>query len=338
MDESQRGDQRLSSLEGWLAEILPGASAPVPASSDASFRRYFRTECDGTSFILMDAPPAQEDCRPFIAVAAWMEASSLPAPRVLQQDLEQGFLLLDDLGRQTMLDALRQAESEQQSAYYQSALRLLVQLQAADRGAPAELPPYTEALLDREMDLFRDWYLLRLREVPWGPDEEGHWQSLKQYLLEAIAPQPQGVVHRDYHSRNLMLRPDGQLGMLDFQDAVRGSLCYDLISLLRDCYWDLGAQAYSAHKASYLQLAQSAGLLGPEVDLPQLSAWCDPMAVQRHLKAAGIFARLWLRDGKAGYLDDIPRTLGYIRAVCAQAQAPALRWLGQSLDQWQAAA
>ena len=318
-------------MRDWLDGHLRAASPPRPASSDASFRRYFRIDSDGTSYVLMDAPPAQEDCRPFVHVARWLAAQRLPAPRVLAEDLEQGFLLLSDLGAHTMLDVLHAATTPA-AALYDHAQELLIALQGADQRRTLEVPDYTPALLQREMDLFRDWYLRRHCGLDWGAAEEAAWAALCALLQADIAQHPRVLVHRDYHSRNLMHQGAGRVAMLDFQDAVRGSVCYDLISLLRDCYWQLDEAEYRARVEAYFLQAQSMSILPRTLRLPAFRGHCELMAVQRHLKASGIFARLNLRDGKPGYLADIPRTLGYVRAVCARRPEPELAWLGGLLE------
>lgn len=293
----------------WLDAVLPHHGPVTPASSDASFRRYFRVPAGNSSWIVMDAPPAQEDCTSFVAIAAWLAAQGLAAPRVESADREQGFLLLSDLGDTTYLQALNAQTAD---SLYGAAMAALIQMQAAP---PPPLPAFDAALLQREMDLFADWYLAQHCQQPLLGDRRRAWERCCTQLIERALAQPQGFVHRDYHSRNLMVRPGQPPGILDFQDAVRGPVSYDLVSLLRDCYiaWPLAQLA--AWRADYHAQALAAGIAVPALtDFVQDFDW---MGVQRHLKAVGIFARLNHRDGKPAYLADIPRTLNYIRTVAA---------------------
>lgn len=325
----------MQALQRWLHTTLPGAEALTPASSDASFRRYFRTERDGTSVIVMDAPPPQENVQPFVYVAQWLEHAGLPAPRVHAVDIEQGFLLLDDLGATTFLEQVEAVGTDDAArlVLYRDAVDLLVRLQQADRAIPLQVPMYDADLLVREIDLFRDWYVQRLCAAPWRPADERHFAAIKQQLLEAIRAQPQGLVHRDYHSRNLMRRADGSLAMIDFQDAVRGALSYDLISLLRDSYITLTAAEQAQLRDRYLHAARHAGLLPAQTTPASFARDCAVMATQRHLKVVGIFARLWLRDGKDQYLRDIPRTRDALAAAAADVLEPAdAQWLRRHLE------
>lgn len=300
-------DDRLRLLELWLDQVLPDHGPAEPASSDASFRRYFRVFSQDKSWIVMDAPPEREDCRPFLAVCAALLEVGVRVPAVHAQDLAQGFLLLDDLGGQTFLSALPQASADQA---YRRAIDELVRIQAAES---AQLPSYDAALLHREMDLFHDWYLERHRQRELSVQEQADWQQACASLAEAALAQPRVFVHRDYHSRNLMWAEQGALGVLDFQDAVCGPVSYDLVSLLRDCYVQWPLEQVHAWLAYYHEQASAAGIAVPDLD--SFRRDFDWMGVQRHLKAAGIFARLYHRDGKDGYLQDIPRTLGYVRQV-----------------------
>lgn len=296
-------------MQQWLDRVLPGHGPPRPASSDASFRRYFRVDKANRSWIVMDAPPAHEDCTAFIALSAWLVEQNLPAPAVHAQDLEQGFLLLDDLGDTTLLAALSRRDPD---PLYRAAIDSLVRMQIAP--PPAGLPDFDAARLQTEMDLFADWYLERHCGTPLRGDRRRRWQQACDRLIERALAQPQGFVHRDYHSRNLMVGDPP--GILDFQDAVRGPLSYDLVSLLRDCYVRWPEDRVLHWVAYYRERAASAGLsLPPAAEFARDFDW---MGLQRHLKAAGIFARLKHRDGKAAYLDDIPRTLGYVHAVSGQ--------------------
>lgn len=285
-----------------------------PASADASFRRYFRV--DGTSGprIVMDAPPAQEDCRPFVHVAGLLGRAGLHVPQVQAWDEAGGFMLLSDLGSTTYLSQLDPAQplAAGNRRLYGDALDALVRLQSA--AGEGDVPPYGEALLRREMDLFADWYLAR--HVNLQLDEAGR-AALEQALSLIVAnnlAQPRGLVHRDYHSRNLMASEPNP-GILDFQDAVFGPLAYDVVSLLRDAYVEWDEEVQIDYAARYWERARKAGLpvSGDFGDFWRDFEW---MGLQRQLKVLGIFARLAHRDGKRGYLDDIPRVWGYAHRVC----------------------
>ena len=314
-------DARLDLVKQWLRESLDlGEFAIAPASADASFRRYFRVATvSGETFIVMDAPPEKEDCRPFVVVAQAMADFGVHVPRVLELDLERGLMLLDDLGNEQYLQAL---SADNVDHLYGDAIDTLVRLQRRGPVENSPLPPYDRELLMAEMALFSEWLLGRhLGEPALGDGLDEVFQWLADRALE----QPRVWVHRDYHSRNLMVVEQNNPGVLDFQDAVIGPLTYDLVSLLKDCYISWPRPRVVAWVARYFDRARAAGL-GGGVDFEQLLVWFDLMGVQRHLKAAGIFARLNHRDGKPGYLKDIPRTLGYVAEVCAM--QPRLAPLG----------
>ncbi len=301
---------RLEQLEHWLVQTLRLPVERVePASADASFRRYFRVFLeDGSTRVAMDAPPDKEDCGPFVAVAGRMAAAGLHVPQIHAQDLAQGFILLEDLGSRSYLDAL---DADSVDDLYRDAMGALLHLQRA----PVEgLPPYDRSLLEREMALFPDWLLERHLGV--RLDAAGREMLARTFgaLVDNALAQPVVCVHRDYHSRNLMWRTQNNPGVIDFQDAVAGPVTYDLVSLLRDCYIRWPVERVDAWVAGYHGAAVETGLLA-DVEFGRFLEWFDLMGVQRHLKAAGIFARLNHRDGKPGYLGDIPRTLGYIVEV-----------------------
>lgn len=303
--------QRLRQLERWLVH---GCRLPPhtlePASADASFRRYFRiTLADASTLIAMDAPPDREDCRPFVAVAARMAQAGLHVPQIVAQDLEQGFLLLEDLGSRSYLHALN---GQTAAPLYADAMRALLRLQTA--ASAAGLPAYDRPMLVREMQLFPEWLLERHLGIALDEGEQAMLAASFDVLIDNALAQPVVCVHRDYHSRNLMVVDGSNPGVIDFQDAVAGPLTYDLVSLLRDCYVRWPGERVDAWVGDYYHKACDAGLLGT-ADAATFLAWFDLMGVQRHLKAAGIFARLNHRDGKPGYLDDVPRTLGYIVEV-----------------------
>ena len=306
--------ERLAELHNWLHdEAGLDAYAMVPASSDASFRRYFRVSSGEHSYIVMDAPPDKEDCGPFIAVATALGALGLNVPRILEADLKRGFLLLSDLGSVLYLQALDERSVER---LYADALRALSLLQTASV-EDADLPAYDRALLLREMALFRDWYLARHLQVDMSEAISEVLEQTFTLLADEALAQPRVWVHRDYHSRNLMVTDDNNPGILDFQDAVIGPVTYDLASLLRDCYISWPRERVLQWLRDYLARSQADGRLAG-VDQRQFQRWFDLMGVQRHLKATGIFARLNYRDGKPGYLPDIPRTLAYVAEVCAR--------------------
>jgi aminoglycoside/choline kinase family phosphotransferase len=304
--------QRLEQLNHWLsAELGLSGYEIAPASADASIRRYFRLTVDGESRIVMDAPPEKEDSRPFVKVGTALHQAGLHVPQILQQDLEQGFLLLSDLGSRPYLDAL---DAQSVERLYGDALGALAVMQAC---APVdELPPYDEALLQREMTLFPDWFLTTHLGLTLDEQERKLLADTFALLVENALDQPQAFVHRDYHSRNLMVCPHNP-GILDFQDAVRGPITYDLVSLLRDCYIAWPREQVEEWVQGYHDIALDHGIIRAPMSARFLR-WFDLMGVQRHLKAIGIFARLNHRDGKPGYLNDIPRTLGYVEEVSAR--------------------
>lgn len=281
----------------------------MPASSDASFRRYFRLQGDSESFIVMDAPPAQEDCLVFVRIAGYLEAMQLNAPRILEADPERGFLLLTDLGTTQYLDSLKN-NRKNAPAMYADALAALARIQERGAAYQALLPPYDEELLRFELSLFHDWLCGNHLGIEFDADAEAAWQDVCTLLVKNALDQPQVFVHRDYHSRNLMVTASNNPGILDFQDAVEGPLTYDLVSLLKDCYIRWPSEQLRRWVLDFYAGLDEAtvGL----VDQKQFTHDFELMGVQRHLKAVGIFARLNHRDGKPDYLHDIPRTLNYI--------------------------
>jgi N-acetylmuramate 1-kinase len=309
-------DQRFAALSDWVAQTLNDARVTLePASGDASFRRYFRARnVRRGSFIVMDAPPDKEDCRPYVRVGQAFRAIGLNVPEILAQDVERGFLLLEDLGDRLYLDALTASSAD---TLYQEAMAALVLLQRAAHADFAWLPPYDAALLHREMELFREWYLVRHLGMRLSNDQQVALTTAFDRLTASALEQPQVAVHRDYHSRNLMVTAARNPGVLDFQDAVCGPVTYDLVSLLRDCYIAWPRERVEAWVRGYRVVAARARVPVGNDDA-RFMRWFDLMGAQRHLKATGIFARLNHRDGKPGYLKDIPRTLGYVRDVAAR--------------------
>ena len=317
--------ERLRQLQHWLThELGLPAFELAPASADASFRRYFRVRFAGESRIVMDAPPSHEDCRPFVRIARMLHGIGLNVPAIHAEDLELGFLLLDDLGSEAYLSALTEHNV---GRLYGDALDALVTLQSRGPGAD-ELPRYDEALLRQEMELFRHWYLQVHRGLSLSETEQRLLDRAFAALAELALAQPRVAVHRDYHSRNLMVHARNP-GIIDFQDAVFGPLTYDLVSLLRDCYIRWPQEQVRQWAMNFHDLAVEQGIL-PAAQPEGFIRWFDWMGVQRHLKASGIFARLNHRDGKPGYLADIPRTLGYIAEVAGA--YPELAELGHLLQ------
>ena len=301
----------------------------APASADASFRRYFRvTLPDGNTRIVMDAPPEHEDCRPFVEVAALLRDAGAHVPEVHAQDLAQGFLLLSDLGNTTYLEALN---ANTAPALYRDANAALVAIQRASR--PGVLPEYDRALLTRELDLFPDWYVARHLGVALDEKQQASLRAVFAKILENNLAQPQVFVHRDYHSRNLMVCPDGypaNPGIIDFQDAVYGPITYDLASLYRDAYirWEEAQELDFVIR--YWEMARAAGL-PVHADFHDFYRDYEWMGAQRQIKVLGIFARLSERDGKDGYLKDMPTVLAYLRRTCERYLE--LRPLARLLDE-----
>ena len=332
---------RTTLLRDWIHEKLaprfPGQEIGLePASADASFRRYFRVSLpDGGTRIVMDAPPDKEDCRPFLKVASLFGAAGVHVPEVLAQDLEQGFLLLSDLGGTTYLNALQDRTAAPQ--LYGDANSALVAIQLASR--PGVLADYDRRLLDHELALFPDWYLIRHLGLTLDEQTKHTLQAAFAAILANNLRQAQVFVHRDYHSRNLML-VDGDApsvsagfpanpGILDFQDAVYGPLTYDLVSLYRDAYIDWPEDQELDFVIRYWEAARRAGLPVP-ADFHDFYRDYEWMGAQRQLKVLGIFARLCHRDGKTDYLGDMPRVLGYLRRTCQRYHE--LRPLARLLD------
>ena len=305
---------REEQLIGWLETVLGNAAfAITPASSDASFRRYFRVTDNDRTLIAMDAPPPQENCRPFVHVAEVFGVARLNVPHVLAQDLDRGFLLLTDLGDTTYLAAINDSSTHVNDLYRDANLAL-VKLQTASR--QGVFPDYDEALLTREMQLFPDWYVGQHLQAVLTPEQQQSLQSMFNLLNRNILGQPQVYVHRDYHSRNLMVCEDNP-GVLDFQDAVYGAITYDLVSLLKDAYVKWEEEQILDWSVRYWQAARKAGLPVAQ-DFSDFYRDFEWMGVQRHLKVLGIFARLYHRDGKDGYLKDMPLVMEYLHAACTR--------------------
>ncbi|MDP2784077.1 MAG: phosphotransferase [Sulfurimicrobium sp.] len=316
---------RIELMHDWLHQQLPDGGWTVePASADASFRRYFRVAAHDGTHIVMDAPPAQEDCRPFIRVAQLFGAAGAHVPQILAQDLRQGFLLLSDLGHTTYLQVLDESNAD---ALYRDAIDALIKIQLASR--PDTLPPYDEALLQREMNLLPEWYVDKHMQAALSDSQrEGLQRTFALITLNNLS-QPKVFVHRDYHSRNLMTSSPNP-GVLDFQDAVYGPITYDLASLLKDAYITWDEERVLDWCIRYWERARKAGL-PVNADFYEFYRDFEWMGVQRHIKVLGIFARLHHRDGKDAYLKDMPLVMTYLRKACERyiALTPLLRLLDE---------
>lgn len=312
-------------LKDWLLRELPGRTFTLaPASADASFRRYFRVTLDDKTLIAMDAPPPQEDCRPFVHVAGLMAAAGLHVPAILGQDLEQGFLLLSDLGSTTYLAAINESNAD---ALFSDAIDALIRWQLASR--ENVLPPYDEALLRRELDLFPDWYVKRHLGVDLDASQRESMESIFRVVIAANLAQPRTFVHRDYMPRNLMVSQPNP-GVLDFQDAVHGPITYDVASLFKDAFLSWEEERVLDWTIRYWERARRANL-PVNADFGEFYRDFEWMGLQRHLKVLGIFARICHRDGKPHYVRDTPRFLNYVRAVAGRyaSLTPLLRLFDQ---------
>jgi aminoglycoside/choline kinase family phosphotransferase len=320
--------ERRQQLQAWIAAEFPGRAFELaPASADASFRRYFRLTFadDPVSLIVMDAPPSHEDCRPYVKVAELFGAAGVHVPQIIKQNLEQGFLLLSDLGSTTYLQALTKDNAHN---LYAEALGALMSIQLSSK--PGVLPEYDRELLQREMELFPVWYVSRHKGITLTDKQAQQLYEVFDRILDVNLSEPKVYVHRDYHSRNLMLSAPNP-GVLDFQDAVYGPLTYDLASLLKDAYVHWDEDFTLDLLARYWETARSLGLPVRE-DFADFHRDYEYMGVQRHIKVLGIFARLYHRDGKDGYLKDMPLVLHYLRKTCERygELKPLLRILEQT--------
>jgi len=318
-------DIRLEQLREWLAtHVAAGAFTLQPASADASFRRYFRVVADGRTWIAMDAPPPQEDCAPFVRVAGMLRAAGVNAPRVEAQDLHRGFLLLTEFGDTTYLAALDETNA---GRLFGDAIDALIKWQLASR--EGELPPYDDALLQRECNLFPEWYIARHLGLALSAVQQQALSEMMRLIVARARAQPAVYVHRDYMPRNLMVT-DPNPGVIDFQDAVYGPVSYDMVSLTRDAFVSWEEDRVIDWAVRYWERAKKAGL---PVDPDFGRFYCDFewMGLQRHLKVLGIFARIHYRDGKQGYLEDTPRFMRYARTVAERYRE--LAPLAQLFDQ-----
>ena len=321
-------DPRREALGQWFAGQLGLPSASLETvSADASFRRYFRYRTDDTSYILVDAPPATENNSGFVALARAYAEVGLMVPRVLFADLDQGFLCLTDLGDQLMLGSLTPDNRER---FYGAALRQLALVARVTSADGQPLPTYDRAFLQRELGLFDEWFLTTHLGITLTDGERAAWEEICKLLLDSALEQPQVGVHRDYHSRNLMMVNELPSGIIDFQDSVCGPITYDAVSLLRDCYVRLPAPLVAEQLAHFRTLLIERELM-PAVPAEQFRRWFDWMGLQRHLKVCGIFSRLHHRDGKSGYLDDLPLVVDYLVEVSGHYLE--LHWLTSFLNE-----
>lgn len=306
-------DLRLSLLHNWVATVLPDTAFHiVSVAGDASFRRYFRVNANNQSFIVMDAPPTLENCEPFVAIANAFQQSSVRLPKIIALDLEKGFLLLSDFGDQQLLPILNDDSADQ---LYRSAIDVLMLMQHCDAIPHYSLPHFDDAQYWREFDIFFTWYLQKHQQKNMTLSDETALKKYYQLLIDSAHEQPAVFVHRDYHSRNIMLCEDGELGILDFQDALRGPVTYDLVSLLRDCYiaWPQSQIETWVHYFYEKQIEENPSF---SADFSTFLRWFDWMGLQRHLKCLGIFSRLYYRDQKSSYLKDMPRVHHYAMSIC----------------------
>ena len=321
-------ERRIDAIRAWLAG--PAAQSVVrfePASADASFRRYFRIwRPDGTTRIVMDAPPEKEDTGPYCRITQMLAACGVHVPTIEAADATLGLLLLEDLGSTPLLSQLQAGGAA--DVLYGEALDSLARIQLRGHGALAQLPRYDAAALAREMQLLPEWFCARHLRIELRPAEQELLQATFAFLIHEALMQPVVLVHRDYHSRNLMITPERSPGIIDFQDAVSGPLGYDLVSLLKDCYIAWPRERVLGWLEQYRQLLLSEGF-GAAADAARFVRGFDLIGVQRHIKVLGIFARLWYRDGKSGYLADLPRVLAYVREAAAlyQELSPLHAWL-----------
>lgn len=311
-------DPRARQLQAWAVDFLarerPGlhpAGELRTVSGDASFRRYFRLPLAQGALIAVDAPPDKENSRPFVAIARALRAHGVHVPEVVAVDFDQGFMLLEDLGDVLLRQRLEAGSADR---LYTQAMHTLLHLQGCSEVPGHALPPYDRQRLLDEMCLLRDWFVARYLALELDTAQQAVLANAFALIAASVQAQPQVFVHRDYHSRNLMLLPDGEIGVIDFQDAVTGPITYDLVSLLRDAYVVWPAADVTRWVRRFAQLLRAERRLAPGVDDAMFQRWFDWMGAQRHLKVVGIFARLSLRDGKHAYLEDIPRVYDYLLA------------------------
>jgi N-acetylmuramate 1-kinase len=325
----QDKDARLALIHDWLSRDLGLHPERIePASADASFRRYFRAFHDGKTYVVMDAPPGKEDVRPYLKVTDLLESIGVHVPHVHESDVAKGLLLLEDLGGTHYLSRLNAGDDPEH--LYGDALKVLADIQVRGKAASAELPPYDREALARELGLMPEWFCKQHLGLNLSASQSQTIADAFEFLIAAGLAQPTVFVHRDYHSRNLMVVTRRNPGVLDFQDALRGPIGYDLVSLLKDCYISWPRERVERWVSEYRDLLRTRGgpIAGSEREFLR---WFDLIGVQRHIKVLGIFARLWYRDGKNGYLRDLPLTLEYVRDTCRR--YPELADLSQLIEE-----
>ena len=310
-------DARLALIREWLSRDLRLPHERLaPASSDASFRRYFRVFSPRGTYIVMDAPPGREDVRPYLKVSALLAALGAHVPQVHEIDAPRGLLLLEDLGTVSYLQRLEGGGDP--DALYADALRVLAEIQARGAERARELDPYDREALARELALMPAWFLRKHLGIEPSDADRKILDETFEFLISAGLAQPTVFVHRDYHSRNLMVVGERNPGIIDFQDALRGPVGYDLVSLLKDCYISWPRTRVKAWVREYRLMMHERASHSAGANDTQMLHWFDVIGIQRHLKVLGIFARLWYRDGKSGYLEDLPLTLRYVVDACAR--------------------
>lgn len=309
-------DKRLLLLTQWARKFtagkgyLAGSGVLVPVSEDASFRRYFRLQGSDSGCVFVDAPPAKEDLKTFIAITGLLDQGKVSIGKVRGEDIKLGFMAIDDLGDRLLLAELKEHKQQARSRLHQAALEILKMQRISSK-----LPPYSRQLLEDEMKLFPEWFLGMKLELELTQEWHDLYSKVVEMMIENALCQPQVFVHRDFHSRNIMLTADKGMAVIDYQDAVIGPLTYDLVSLLKDCYFRVDRTEVVALVEANWQLLRHRH---PDelTSFPEFLRWFDLMGLQRHLKCAGIFCRLQLRDGKSGYLADVPLVFEYILEVC----------------------
>ena len=317
---------RMQLIQSFLAACFPGEVIRLqPITGDASFRRYFRFSVATQSYILMDAPTPAEDCGRFVATQQAFAAAGLRVPAIVAQDIQQGLLVLSDLGDVLLLSKL---SVDSATTLYRQALSQLQQVRSVSSTSAGPLPVFDLAFLLREMQIFIDWFVLEHLKLRLDEQEQAMLQRHFQLLADTALQQPQAGMHRDYHARNLMLQPDETLAVIDFQDAVIGPISYDAVSLLKDCYVKWPAELVNTLRLEFYHHLLEQGEVATDVSPQQFKLWFDWMGLQRHIKVCGIFCRLYHRDGKSGYLADLPRVFEYVLEVTSD--YPQL----QELDLW----
>lgn len=314
-------------LSNWLSSLFPKKTLSIqPLAGDASFRRYFRCYHPEGTYIIMDAPPEKENnCQPFMLIAQALKNHKVNTPSILHSDLEQGFLLLDDFGDTTYYQAFK---TENPHQLYQQAIQTLIQLQSCQEIPHYEIPVFDAEFMLMELERFDNWFLTQLLELSLSRSEQQILNEAYERIIQSALSQSQRLIHRDYHSRNLMLINGNSIGVLDFQDAMIGPITYDLVSLLKDCYIRWPDHVLNVWVDAYFNQAKEAGFLDNQMTETQFAHAFDLMGIQRHLKVIGIFSRLHLRDNKSSYLNDIPRIMRYLLdATGRYEEFEPLQWL-----------